>query len=195
MDNVYLVCAIAGGTLIGCQFLLTLFGLGGHHDVGGGHDIGGHDMTHDFGADHDASHVDSSWFFGMLTFRTLTAAVAFFGLAGLAASRELEPLPTLLVAVGAGAVALVIVGWLMRLLTTLNLDGTVRIERAVGTRGTVYLAVPGGKSGVGKVHVSLQNRTMEYKAITSQQQLPTGAKIIVVGIISSDTVEVASATD
>ena len=52
----------------------------------------------------------------------------------------------------------------------------------MGTRGTVYLPVPASKSGVGKVHVSLQNRTMEYKAITSQQQLPTGAKIVVVGV-------------
>ena len=91
MDTVYLVCAVIGVTLIICQFLLTLLGMGGHHDIGGGHDIGGHDMGghdmaghdmaghdatgHDTASDHDNTHGSASnWFFSMLTFRTLTAA-------------------------------------------------------------------------------------------------------------------------
>ena len=46
---------------------------------------------------------------------------------------------------------------------------------------------------MGKVHINVQNRTLEYHAVTSQEQLPTGAKIVVVGIVSADTVEVAFA--
>jgi hypothetical protein len=156
--------------------------------VGGSHDAAGHD---------EASHeAGASWFFSMLTFRTLSAAFAFFGLAGLACLRfEMEPLESMAIALGAGAVALVVVGWLMQMLTRFNVDGTVRIERAVGSHGTVYLSIPGAKAGVGKVHVNLLNRTIEYKAVTSQQQLSTGAKIIVVGIVSGDTVEVAPAAE
>ena len=41
MEKVYLACAVIGGTLVVCQFLATLLGLGGHHDMGGGHDIAG----------------------------------------------------------------------------------------------------------------------------------------------------------
>jgi hypothetical protein len=35
---------------------------------------------------------------------------------------------------------------------------------------------------------------MEYQAITPHAELPTGVKIVVVGVINSDTVEVAPAT-
>jgi membrane protein implicated in regulation of membrane protease activity len=198
METAYLLCAAVGGTLIVCQFVMTLLGIGGDHDVGGGHDVGGHDFGgHDVAGHHEVGHgAESSWFFSMLSFRTLSAAVAFFGLAGLAAHQaELDRWQTLGIALAAGAVAFFLVGWLMRMLIRLNVDGTARIERAVGSRGTVYLPVPAGKSGVGKVHVSMLNRTIEYRAITAQDQLPTGAKVVVVGIVAPDTVEVASATE
>src|SRR5207245_1058444 len=94
-------------------------------------------------------------------------------------------------ATAAGGIAFFVVAWLMQFMSRLNLDGTIRIDRAVGSLGTVYLSIPGAKSGVGKVHVNQVNRTIEYKAITSQEPLPTGAKIVVVSIVSADTVEVA----
>jgi hypothetical protein len=202
METVYLVCAVIGGTMIVCQFLVTLLGFGGHHDMGGhdiaghdagGHDMGAHDAANDSSADHEAGHGSASnWFFSMLTFRTLTAAFAFFGLAGLASIRfQMEPMQGLAIALGAGAAALMVVAWLMRFMFQLNVDGTIRIDRAVGAPGTVYLSIPAAKSGFGKVHVSQLSRTVEYKAITSRDELPTGAKIIVVGIVSADTVEVA----
>ena len=205
METVYMICAAVGGTLIVCQFLLTLLGLGGHHDVGGGHDMdasshdmAGHDTSsHDDTGHHEGTHESHlNWFLSKLTFRTLSAAFAFFGLAGLACIRlEVEPILGLAIALGAGALAIVVVGWLMQMLSRLNVDGTIRIERAVGSRGTVYLSVPGARSGVGKVHVTVLNRNVEYKAITSREHLPTGAKIIVVSIVSADTVEIAPAPD
>lgn len=198
METVYMICAAVGGTLIVCQFLMSLLGMGGDHDAGG-HDMGGHDVVagHDVGGTHEVGHgSEPAWYFSMLTFRTLTAATAFFGLAGLAASRaELEPFPALAVSFGAGMAALLVVGWIMRLLVKLNLDGTIRIERSLGARGTVYLPIPAAKAGAGKVLVSVLHRTIEYKAITSQQQLPTGAKIVVVGVVGPDTVEVASSNE
>jgi hypothetical protein len=198
METVYMICAVVGGTLIVCQFLVTLLGFGGHHDAGGGHDVGGgddaggHDMAgHEPGSHEHHAHSSSNWFFSILTFRTLSAACAFFGLAGLACRRlEVDTLPGLAVAAAAGSLALVAVGWVMQLMSRLNVDGTIRIERAVGARGTVYLSVPGARSGVGKVHVNVLNRTIEYNAVTSREHLATGAKIVVVGIVSADTVEV-----
>jgi len=73
METAFFVCAIVGGTLIVCQFALTLLGFGGDSDVA---DHGGHDIA---GGDHDSGHGNSSThFLGMLTFRTLSAAVAFW---------------------------------------------------------------------------------------------------------------------
>jgi hypothetical protein len=187
METIYLASALVGGTLLVCQVVFALFGFGDHHDVDG-HDLGGHDF-HPGGADHDHG---AAWFVGVLTFRTLVAALTFFGLAGMAAtSRELGAPHALAVAVAAGAAALFLVAFLMRGLYGLRAEGTARIERAVGKSGTVYLTVPGRKAGVGKVTLSLQNRTVEYQAVTAQDDLPTGAKVFVLAVVAPDTVEVA----
>ncbi|MCI0684086.1 MAG: hypothetical protein L0Y71_18410 [Gemmataceae bacterium] len=193
MDTIFQACAIVGGTLIVCQFLLTLFGMGGDHDADHGGDAGGHDVG---GHDHGATDHGSSWLFGMLTIRTLSAAAAFFGLTGMAAGHAgMDDLPTICLAVAAGLAAFFVVGWVMRLLHKLNVDGTVRIDRAVGCRGAVYVSIPAAKAGLGKVHVNVVNRTLELQALTAQQELPTGMPIIVVGVVGPDTVEVAAALE
>jgi hypothetical protein len=209
MATVFWICALVGGTILVLQFFLTLTGLGGDmHDVGGAHDIahaGSHfDHGHYGPAHHDATHDQhhgSNWFFGIISFRTVVAALAFFGLGGLASLHSQVRLggsldtqtTALALAVGAGAVALLGVHALMRGMSQLRSEGTVRIERAIGQPGTVYLRIPGNRSGTGKIQVSVQNRTMEYAALTSQAELPTGAKIVVLDVIGPDTVEVALA--
>jgi hypothetical protein len=197
METVYLVCALAGGTLLVCQFLLSLLGLGGHHDVSTDHDfdtdhsLDGH---HETGHEHDHGHWS---FLQLLTFRAVAAAVAFFGLAGLTAGPRLaDETLTLVVAVGAGAAALLAVAWMMKTLYRLRADGTVRIDRAVGHTGTVYLTIPPGKAGVGKVTLTLQNRTVECQAVTQREEsLPTGSKVVVVAVVGPDTVEVITAPE
>jgi hypothetical protein len=191
METTYQVCALVGGTLIVCQFVLTLLGLGGHHDIAGHDhiDLAGHDGG---GAEHHGSHGDNStWFLGLLTFRTVTAALAFFGLVGIIGQRaELDSGTTIALASAAGAGALFLVGWIMSFLSELNQDGTVRIRKSLGCRGTVYISIPGDGAGLGKVQVSVLNRTMEYKAV-AKQALSPGARIVVVEIVGTDTVEVA----
>ncbi len=197
MDTVFLVCAIVGGTLMLCQFVLGLLGVG-HHDVGGhdlpadvDHDVG-HEPGHDH--DHDHGHGHSTWFTGVLTVRSVVAALTFFGLAGMAAtSRGLEAPPALGIAFAAGVAALAIVAWLMRSLGRLRADGTLRIDRAVGLTGTVYLSVPAGRAGAGKVHLKLQNRIVEYLAVTANEELATGSRVVVVSVSAPGTVEVAAA--
>ena len=192
---VYLPCAIAGGTLLVCQFLLGLLGLGDHHDAPGDHDV--HDAGgHDAHGGHDDHDTHNSWLVGVLTFRSLVAALTFFGLAGLAATVNFnqEPPLSLAIALAAAVGALFGVAYLMRSLHRLKADGTVRIERAVGQNGTVYLTIPAQKAGVGKVTLSLQNRTVEYQAVTPHQQLATGSKIVVTAVLGPDTVEVVPAS-
>jgi hypothetical protein len=184
-----------GGTLIVCQFLLTLLGMGGDHDAGADHGGGDHGGGDAGNHDHGGTEHSTSWLFSMLTIRTLAAAVAFFGLTGLAAHRAaFEEPQTIALASGAGLAAFFLVGWLMRFLHRLNIDGTVRIERALGCPGAVYLSIPGASAGLGKVFVNVLGRTIEYQARTAQHALPAGAPIVVVGIVGPDTVLVAAAT-
>lgn len=191
MDLLFLICAIFGGTFLVAQFLL---GLGGDHDAGadGPDDAPDGDMHavdgHDGASDH---HHNSTWVFGVLSIRTVLIGLTFFGLTGKASSASgFEPLPTLAIAIACGLGAMYGVYFLMRGLFKLTADGTARIERTVGEEGMVYLPIPANNSGIGKVHVPVQNRLVEYEAMTSGERLPSGTRIVVVSVLGSDRVEV-----
>ena len=202
MAYLYLFFAVVGGTVLICQFVLTLVGLSGGHDlpddlsVDHSGDVGGD--AHDVGPDGsiDQAHGDhvhgSSWLFGVLSFRTLVAASTFFGLGGLAAEQGNQNLLVqLVVAAVCGLGAMYGVHWIMKLIGRLGEDGTVRIQRAIGQEGTVYIPIPAGKTKAGKVQLRLQNRLLEYAAVTSSvERLPTGMQVKVVGV-SGDVLEVA----
>jgi hypothetical protein len=215
MTSVFIVCAAIGGTILVCQFVLTLIGLGGHafldadmpadigHGFGGDFHCGADGMHGDAGlhADHagdsadneQAIHHGSTWLFGVLSFRTIVAAMAFFGLGGLTAQSAHASAPMVfLVALGSGAGAMFGVYWMMQCLYRLQSDGSVRIQRSVGQHGNVYLRIPANRSGSGKIQFNLQNRTMEYLAVTAGPELPTGAKIVIVGVVNPTTLEVQS---
>ena len=190
MTPIFVLCAVIGGTILVCQFVLTL--------VGFGHDVGelAHDVSVDMHTDvHDPSgtHSDatgqhgSSWLFGVISFRTLVAASAFFGLAGLASESAGFKLPLqLLIAAGSGAGAMFAVHALVKQMGKLTQDQTLRAHRALGQVGTVYIPIPAQKASAGKVQLSLQNRVVEYEAITSgDEKLPTGAKVRVIAVRGS----------
>lgn len=196
METLYFICAVGGATLLVCQFVFSLLGFGEHHDLDADHDV--HvEADHDHGGDQDHDHEHQhSWFVGVLSLRAIVSAITFFGIAGMTGTaRKMDEPATLGAAALAGLAAITVVAYTMRFLHKLKAEGTVRIDRAVGKNGTVYLTVPEKKSGVGKVTLSLQNRTMEYQAVTAESALATGSKIVVVGVVGPDTVEVAQASE
>ena len=163
--------------------MLGAFGIdGGHHDAPGVH----------FGHAEVGHATDALQLLGV---RPLAAGALFFGIAGFAAlAARLPGWAALGVGAGAGLAAAASVAALMRTLLRLEDDGTLQIGGAVGLPATVYLRVPGGRQGVGKVLLTLQNRIVEYQAVTSQSSphdIPTGASVIVVDVVGPDTVEVA----
>ena len=179
MENVYLLCAAIGGTLLVAQFVMSLIGIGGD-DLNAGHDA---DPEVDAG---------EGWFVGMLSLRALTGAITFFGLGGLAArSAEFEPTPTVIVAVVAALASMYLIALTLRWMRHLQAEGNARITSAVGQPGTVYVPIPQANSGQGKVTVTLQNRSLEYAAMTPHnEQLPTGATVIVTAVVNPETLEV-----
>lgn len=197
MSQVFLVCAVIGGTWMLCQFAMTLMGFGGDHDGASEISHAGASSGNDgsAGADDAADghdHSDSLWFFKIVTIRTLTAAIAFFGLAGLGVqSSGGSPLQALSGGVVAGVAAMWVVHWLMQQMTRFDEDGTVHLDRLVGLTGTVYLKIPGGQSAAGKVHVTAPQGTVELSAWTSGPEIPTGSTVRVTAMIGHEAVEVA----
>ena len=176
MDTFYLVCAIIGGTFLVGQFVLSLLGIG-------------HDVDHDVHVDSDHG---SSWFAGVLSLRAITAAIMLFGLCGMWASYSGRELTASLAFACLGGVAgLLLVAQLMHFLHGLSEEGNVQIESSIGKPATVYLTIPGKLASAGKVQLELQNRTVEYQAVTAHpDSLPTGSRVTVVAVVNSDTVEV-----
>ena len=119
MTTLFLCCAVVGGTVFVFQFVLTLIGIGADDMDFDGGDV---DFDTDFDVDAvadvqgDVGDHGSAAFFGVLSFRTVVAALAFFGVAGMAAH---SGLPTqsewlhLVIAVAAGVAAMYGVHWLM----------------------------------------------------------------------------------
>lgn len=188
MLYVYWTCAVVGGTLIVCQFLLALLGMGHHSfDTSVGHDVHSGDAHH-------GGHA--TWLSAVLAVRTVIATVAFFGVAGMAArAKGIEPPRTLCIALLGGAIGLAAGTWLTRILTRMDQEGNAYIVHAIGRTGRVYLTVPGHGAGAGKVQVCVQDRTMEYLAVTRGEEVMTGARVLVVEAIGHDTVEVVAASE
>ncbi len=77
---------------------------------------------------------------------------------------------------------------LLALLSMLKHEGNLRDENAIGQTGTVTLVVPEGRSGVGKVSVSVQGRLHEYHAITDGAALKRNAAVTVLGFTGSQII-------
>jgi membrane protein implicated in regulation of membrane protease activity len=198
MTYVFMICAVAGGTVLLCQLALTLLGVGsdwsgesfhdGPPDLGGdlgsdGHFNGGHGDVSDLSS--NGHHA--AWFVNVLSFRSLVAALTFFGLAGLAAdAAEMRPTAQWIIALAMGAGAMYGVAWTLRAVQRLNADGTVRIQRAIGEIATVYVPIASNGQQAGKVQLNLQGRLVEYEAVTSGgHRLATGAKVRVIGLVGN----------
>jgi hypothetical protein len=203
LSTLFLVAAVCGGTILVCQFALALFGLGhggadfGHHlggDFHGDAHFGDSVHGHAMGDSHsDANHhSSSSRVFAMVSFRTLVAASAFFGVTGLATLDSGFPATTSFVlAIIAGAVAMYGMYRLLGLIAGMDSSGNEQIGNAIGLSATVYVSIPATRKGAGKVQLSMQNRIVEYQAVTDDlEPLKTGEKVEVVAIKSDDTVEV-----
>jgi hypothetical protein len=199
MSLLYVLCAAVGGTVLVCQFLMSLLGWHGHGDFP---DDAGGDLGHDFGHDGDAggdshgaehdTHASTS-IFRILSVRTVVAALAFFGLAGLAAeSARLSGPSAFVLALAAGGAAMYSVHWLMQQLYKLREDGTVRVHEAIGLQGTVYVRIPAAEQGAGKVLLNVRDRTVELEAVTTGAEIATGAAVIVQSLAGPEVVRVAT---
>jgi hypothetical protein len=134
--------------------------------------------------------------FKVLSLRAIIAGGMFFGLGGLVALEHGAPDPLASgIAAGSGVVALILVGLALNLVMKLAASGSEDVRNAVGASGSVYVPVPAGNSGKGKVMITMQGRSVEIGAVTPGAALPTGTPIAVTKVIDRETVEVGTTTE
>ncbi len=175
--KIYIGCAIAGGTVLIGQTGLNLFGLGGDGDID---------------PDIDVDDIDGGDSLSFLSIRALAGFLTFFGLIGWkGTSAEWGGGITAIAAFFAGCTVMVFVAVMMRFFKRLHSSGTLNPESAVGKTARVYLKIPGAHAGKGKITVTVQGRSVEFDAMTSGGELPTGSECRVVSMISEGIFEVA----
>jgi hypothetical protein len=170
LETIYFGCAVVGGAVLLLQTLLLLFG----GDVDGESDVDG---------DSDG--------FSLLSLRAIASFLAFFGLAGWGGTEAgWSTAMTMGVAMGAGLAMLFAVAWLMTLFRKAHEQGNIDPANAVGLPAKVYLRIPGKNKGKGKITVSVQSRSVEFQAMTSGKEIPTGAEVRILSQTTPDTFEV-----
>lgn len=173
MTTLFWICILLGGGIVMLQLGASLVGL--HHDAP--HGTIGHGMVS------EGLHL--------LSLRALSAGVAFFGVGGLAGLRLGVPvLVAVAIAVVAAAIATAGVAVVMRSMHRLEGDQSFRLVNAVGLSGDVYLGIPARRSGTGKIHLTVQERLVELDAMTSDDGIVTGTRVLVVDAIAPATVMV-----
>lgn len=171
---------IASSLVFLIQTIMTFVGADG--DLDGGH----------FG-DIDSLDIDSAHGFGegtnLYTFRNLINFLLGFGWTAVLLHESVSSLPLLLIlAIGVGLALVALVMWMFKWLNSMQQSGTINVYKsAAGCEGTVYLAIPGHRSGKGKVQISINNSIREYEAETEGDDIPTGRAIRVVEAINPST--------
>lgn len=151
------------------------------------------DSDVDFHIDtHSDFHVDSD--VGMFSVRSIVAFFTFFGWAGvLILSDGGTTSMAFIGAFIAGLAAFFIVGYLMITLTKLGESGTTDLKSAIAHLAEVYLSIPAGRNGKGKVHILLDGSLKELPAITDGEELKTGEKVFVLDILPGNILVVQPA--
>lgn len=147
-------------------------------------------MDHDDAIDAAAGDAHDSG--GIFSTKPLTGFFLGFGWAGGWALDQGWTVPAaLLAATLAGSVMMGVIVALFRTILSMKSDGTVRIENAVGSSGTVYITVQPNSAPGGQVTVSVQGRQETYDALTdSGTPLASGTQIRVTAVVAPRTVQV-----
>jgi hypothetical protein len=214
LQRVFACIALPASFVLILQTLLMLIGIGDHgadtgdgasaHDVHGFHDVhdghGWHDghAMHDGPSGHDThdGHSDHSEGLALFTVRGIVAFFSVGGWAGIiAAGMSVPPVLAILIAWACGSLALYGIALLFKYALRLQSSGNLSLDNAIGKTAEVYITIPGGRTGIGKVTLTFQGRFAECDAMTDEPaSLKTGTSVEIIDLVDEDTLLVSPVT-
>jgi len=125
--------------------------------------------------------------FQFLSVKNLVAFFTIFAWAGIAATDSgLSEMTALIIAIVAGLLMMTIMASLFYFMAKANVDGTMRIVKAVGEAGEVYLTIRKKREGTGQVQIKIQKSLRTLDAITDDEEdIPTGKRITVTDVLNN----------
>jgi hypothetical protein len=175
--KVYWCIALGASLIFVIQTIMTFIGLDGSEGIH---------------ADFDGNLDDGGGPGQIFSFRNFVNFLLGYGWAAICFYRAIPSTLWLnVVAIGVGLAFVLLFFFLMKQMTRLATDKTFRLEQALGRAADVYLTIPAGMSGRGKVQVSVGGAYHEIDAMTRGEKLPTGAKARIDETIDSQTLLVS----
>ena len=201
LGQTFAAIAIPATILLVLQTVLLLFGVGSGHDVDHGEwadDAGALDA--DSSGAHDADLSDHDLHDGAhhgagLRIFTVRGLVAFFSVGGwlgvVLAETGLGAAAVISLAVAGGMAALILTALFLKWSLSLQDEGNLRLENAVGKTAEVYISIPAFGKGTGKITMTLQDRYVELSAMTlSEVPLKPEQIVKVTGVVNDSTLMV-----
>ena len=128
---------------------------------------------------------------GYFSFRNLINFLLGYGWGGVLLQEVIPNMLCLqLAAVAVGLVFVLTFVFILRQVMKLSTDKTFHLDEALGLIADTYLRIPAEKKGTGKVMVSVRGSVHEIEAMTEGAEIPTGTKVRVTKVISSELLEV-----
>ena len=163
-EKTYFIIACIASVFLVVQIVIMLFSLGG----------GDFDIDDVFDGDVDTD--------GGLSIFTVKSMTAFFALGGWCGFVSQTFMPQniwapILIAFATGTAALFAVAFAMRGIAKLQCSGNIVKGNLVGCTATVYVSVPEGRTGRGKITLTAQGRYMEIDAVTDGDRLPVDTTV------------------
>ena len=171
VDVLFAACAIIGTVLFILYFILVM--ITGAAD--GMLEVAGFDFE-----------MDAAGVFHMFTLQGLLSFIMMFGIFGLAVSQSgdnTNAVLAVLAGTAAGTASMYLVAKVFQAMRSLESDGTVVHNKALGSRGTVYRRISPNKPGQVQVEFQGALRTMSARSDDDAATLETGSLIEVVDTI------------
>lgn len=177
-EQIFWIIAVVFTVLMLIQFILSLTGV----DFDGDGDVNPHGGSFDH--DHD---------FSVFSVRSVIAFFAFLGWTGvLMLGAGISLWLALLLGLLMGGIAMFLVAYLIFWFSKLGQEDNISAQEALFQSGDVYLFVPAGRSGKGRVTVKTRTALREWDAVTDGPAIPTGAKVLVTDVLEENTLLVSA---
>lgn len=153
------------------QLFLSFFGAGDHPD-----DLPDVEVDADHGVP-----------FQFLTFKNMVGFFTIFAWTGIACiDAGLSNAVTLVIATVAGLMMMGMMAGIFYAISRAGADGTLKMKKAIGLTGEVYLTIPSSRKSMGKVQINVMGSLRTLDALTDDDaEIPTGRIITVSDVINN----------
>jgi membrane-bound ClpP family serine protease len=167
--KVYFAFAVLGSMIALVQLILSFFFGGGDFDVDGDGDV-------ELG-----EHLDSGFGdFRFISFRSLVAFFAFFGWGGVISYENgIKGFGAFFIALVFGLIMMFVTALLLYFMLKMQHSGNIDPDDVIGSLGTVYLRIPGGRADIGKVTAEVKGTSQEIVAV-ADEEIPRGCSVKII---------------